>query len=333
MWGRKQKIAKSSKSSQSSQSSRHIKSKSSQSYKDLGFNNDIDITEGDPVNDHRVIALQREIKQLKERVEAQAELTRKLENDKNDLESKLESWKKRCSDLQRNLDDKDEHLNEVVANLTSSYAQHSKPMTAKQKNKKSSWSFGWGSPRSGGTPRGNDNIFSTPQHTPKRNNGLESSTHSSFSPDDQIPGGVNMNISGSPLNDNIASDDYVGSLPQFNMNSTMPLTMTAPTGSLSNTTRPRRGRSGSVNIISATDEGIWNGYTGDGTNTLIGLEPNEMEFRIKNSSSNKLRNFVRDLFTKYQIVEHEKNQLFQDLAKATHGQGWAEKEAIEKKKE
>ena len=115
---------------------RKIKSKSTKntnklqkanSYADIGFDNNkqFDITGGDPSNDYRVVQLQREIKSLKERVEAQAELTRKLEDEKNKLQAQLDSYMKKCSDLQANLDDKDQHLNEVVATLSSSYAKHS----------------------------------------------------------------------------------------------------------------------------------------------------------------------------------------------------------------
>ena len=85
-------------------------------------NNNVDITEGSIRNDARIIQFMREIKELKEKVELQTELNRQLEKDKNELQSQLDSYKKRCSDLQKNLDDKDNHLNEVVATLT---AQHS----------------------------------------------------------------------------------------------------------------------------------------------------------------------------------------------------------------
>lgn len=81
----------------------------------------VDITEGNLDNDPRVIQFLREIRQLKEKVELQTELNRKLEESNNRLQSELESYKQKASDLQRNLDDKDQHLNEVVASLTQSH--------------------------------------------------------------------------------------------------------------------------------------------------------------------------------------------------------------------
>ena len=82
----------------------------------------VDDTEGNPLYDARIIQYKREIKQLKEKIELQTELNRQLERDKNELSSKLESYKKKCSDLQKNLDDKDQHLNEVLMGIA---AQHS----------------------------------------------------------------------------------------------------------------------------------------------------------------------------------------------------------------
>ena len=75
---------------------------------------EVDITDGSIVYDARVIQFKREIKQLKEKIELQTELNRQLERDKSDLLSKLESYKRRCSDLEKSLNDKDSHLTEVL---------------------------------------------------------------------------------------------------------------------------------------------------------------------------------------------------------------------------
>lgn len=97
--------------------------KGQHNHEDLyGTSKQVDITEGNVLNDARVIQFKREIKQLKEKVELQTEYTRKLEQEKSELTAKLESYKRRCSDLQKNLDDKDQHLNEVLSSVT---AEHS----------------------------------------------------------------------------------------------------------------------------------------------------------------------------------------------------------------
>ena len=102
---------------------RKKKKKGHHDHRDLyGKPNTVDITEGNPLNDARIIQFKREIKQLKEKIELQAEYTRKLEKDNNELASKLESYKRRCSDLQKTLDDKDQHLNDVLSKIT---AEHS----------------------------------------------------------------------------------------------------------------------------------------------------------------------------------------------------------------
>ena len=82
----------------------------------------VDITEGSVLNDARVIQFKREINQLKQKIEAQTIYTRELEEEKSELAAKLESYKRRCSDLQKNLDDKDHHLNDVLSKIT---AEHS----------------------------------------------------------------------------------------------------------------------------------------------------------------------------------------------------------------
>ena len=99
------------------------KNKGQHDHKDLyGSSQAVDITEGKSYNDARVVQFAREIKQLKEKIELQTEYTRKLEQEKTELTAKLESYKRRCSDLQKNLDDKDQHLNEV---LSTAVAEHS----------------------------------------------------------------------------------------------------------------------------------------------------------------------------------------------------------------
>ena len=99
------------------------KNKGQHDHEDLyGTSSKVDITAGPRYNDARVIQFTREIKELKEKIELQTEYTRKLEQEKSELTAKLESYKRRCSDLQKNLDDKDQHLNEVLSTVT---AEHS----------------------------------------------------------------------------------------------------------------------------------------------------------------------------------------------------------------
>eukprot|EP01084_Bolivina_argentea_P160116 278845_1 len=278
-------------------------------HSDLYGNNqhEIPITEGNPINDPRVIQYKREINQLKEKIELQTELNRQLERDKADLQSQLDGYKKRCVDLQKNLDDKDQHLNEVVASLT---MQHSKPVAVKKKKERSGW-FGFGTPKSNKllTSTPNSSIYSTPSHIQQ----------------------------GSPISSpNIdINDDYISS-PIDNHNN---ITMTAPIGVLgsslpSTITNRRVHRHGSVHILDCN-----NNNTGDNTmisigtmntHSLIGIDKSEMEFKIKNCSKDKLRSYLRDLFDGYFILDREKQQLFQDLIKATHNQGWTEKEARNK---
>jgi len=239
----------------------------------------------------------RELKKLKERVELQTELNRQLEKDKNHLISQLDSYRKRCSDLQKNLDDKDQHLNEVVASLT----QNHKPMKKKE-SKKSGW-FGFGTPRSSRTTPSshNSNLYYTPQ---------QPTTYTDSSP----------------------TDDYMHSPLGQNDPRTTPITpcMTAPMNLLpTDTSRRSLRRHDSVHIVShneSNEDGNWEMSVG--TSSLCNHSRSEMEFKIKNSSKDKLRIYVRDLFENYQTMEKKKEQLFHDLIKATHTAGWKEKEAI-----
>merc|ERR1712083_103896 len=52
-----------------------------------------------------------------------------------------------------------------------------------------------------------------------------------------------------------------------------------------------------------------------------------MEFKIKNSSKDKLRNYILQLWESHNALEQNKEKLFHDLVKATHNAGWKEKQA------
>jgi len=83
-------------------SSKKKSQKGQHDHKDLyGTSKTVDITEGSVLNDARVIQFKREINQLKKKVEAQTIYTRQLEEEKSELSAKLESYKRRCSDLQK----------------------------------------------------------------------------------------------------------------------------------------------------------------------------------------------------------------------------------------
>merc|ERR1712154_477295 len=84
---------------------------------------------------------------------------------------------------------------------------------------------------------------------------------------------------------------------------------------------------GSLHLTSDS-EGPCHATYGLGTRSLVGLERNEMEFKIKNASRDKLRSYLRDLFDRYHCLEHEKGEYFRDLVKAKHNQGWTEKQAL-----
>eukprot|EP01083_Nonionella_stella_P027369 75354_1 len=234
---------------------------------------EIDITDGNPANDPRVVQYIREIKQLKQKVELQTQLNRQLERDKNKLESKLESYRNRCSDLQKNLDDKDAHLNSVVASLTKSHL-NSKPVPLKYKRQKKkersrTW-FGFGSPRT----------HSVQQHT---------------------------NVYNTP--------STVDSTPSITRD------ITPPPPPLHYHHNPHE-----------EDHENWGMY-GTAISSLIGMEPSEMEFKIKSASKEKLRNYIRDLHEQYHTLDKEKCELFHDLVKATHNMGWQQKLAHNKDKE
>ena len=199
----------------------------------------------------------------------------------------------------------------------------------KSKPKKSGWSI-FGSPRSNKqstpnilstTPQPNSNLFHTPQpytnplssrsplqqlNTTSQGGGINGGLTTQSSTDVFSGTGSSGGIHQSPSID--IHEDYIGSPLNNNSiqqnNTTLPC-MTAPIGSLP-TTRPRR--HGSVHII--TDPNItspttpsggqqWSGSLGAGTSSLIGMERSEMEFKIKNSSRDKLRNYIRDLFDQY----------------------------------
>ena len=111
---------------------------------------------------------------------------------------------------------------------------------------------------------------------------------------------------GSPSIEIKFNEDYIGSpLSSSTTHNVLPC-MTAPIGSLP--TRQRK-HAGSVDVLcsdqldtttaTATN---WGQYE-IGTSSLIGMERNEMEFKIKNSSRDKLRNYVRDLFDQYHLAK------------------------------
>ena len=183
-----------------------------------------------------------------------------------------------------------------------------KPSKVQKPKKK--W-FGFGSPRSSSirptassltsTPP----LFSTPQPLSRRSALQPLNLGSSSTSNVLLLAGHNVSASGgttastdSPILSNVeVHDDYIGHSP-LNMNNqqTIP-SMTAPIGSLPQT-RPQRRET--VDIAPGTEVATpqW-GQSEIGTSSLIGMERNEMEFKIKNSSNNKLRNYIRDLFNQY----------------------------------